>query len=397
VAFQTRNPVHRVHEELTKRAAQEVNGVLLLHPVVGMTKPGDVDHYTRVRTYRALAARYYDADRILLALLPLAMRLAGPREALWHALIRRNYGANYLIVGRHHASPGVDSTGKPFYGPYDAQELVERFGHEFGVRVVPFRELVYLPETGGYEELSRIPAQARTASLSGIQVREEYLNNGKRLPTWFTRPEVAEILSETYPPRHRQGVCLWFTGLSGAGKSTTADVLTVLLMEHGRQVTVLDGDVVRTHLSKGLGFSKEDRDTNIRRIGYVAAEIVRHGGTVVCAAVSPYRATRNDVRNMVGKDHFVEVFVDTPLEVCEARDTKGMYAKARRGEITGFTGIDDPYEAPRHAELTLDTIAHTPEENARLILDYLVRQGFVRGLETPVRNSSSVCPTVPQS
>ncbi len=378
VAFQTRNPLHRVHEELTKRAIEQVDGVLLLHPVVGMTKPGDVDHYTRVRTYKALAQRYYEPGRILLALLPLAMRLAGPREALWHALIRRNYGANYLIVGRDHASPGKDSTGKPFYGPYEAQELVRRFSDELGVGVLCFQELVYLPDEDRYEEVTKIPANARTASISGTQVREEYLNNGRRLPEWFTRPEVAEILSEAYPPRYRQGFCVWFTGLSGAGKSTTAEILTVLLLEHGRQVTLLDGDVVRTHLSKGLGFSKEDRDTNIRRIGFVASEIVRHGGVAVCAAVSPYRATRNEVRNMVGRDRFIEVFVDTPLEVCEQRDTKGMYAKARRGEIKGFTGIDDPYEPPRHPEIRLDTVNHTAEENARLILDYLIKRGFVR-------------------
>jgi sulfate adenylyltransferase len=378
VAFQTRNPLHRVHEELTKRAAKEVDGVLLLHPVVGLTKPGDVDHYTRVRTYKALASSYYEADRILLALLPLAMRLAGPREALWHALIRRNYGANYLIIGRDHASPGVDSTGTPFYGPYDAQELVARYSHELGVGVVPFQELVYLPDEDRYEEVSQLPVRARTASISGTQVREEYLSHGKLLPAWFTRPEVAEILTETYPARHRQGVCIWFTGLSGAGKSTTAEVLTVLLLEQGRQVTVLDGDVVRTHLSKGLGFSQEDRDTNIRRIGFVAAEIVRHGGVVVCAAVSPYRATRSDVRLMIGSERFLEVYVDTPLEVCEQRDAKGMYAKARRGEITGFTGIDDPYEPPEYPEITLDTLQHTPEENARLILEYLQQRGFVR-------------------
>lgn len=378
VAFQTRNPLHRAHEELTKRAAEEKDGVLLLHPVVGLTKPGDVDHYSRVRTYKALADRYYDADRILLSLLPLAMRMAGPREALWHALIRRNYGANHLIVGRDHASPGVDSSGKPFYGPYDAQELVQQFSEELEMGVVPFHELVYLPEQERYEEVSKIPARAATLSLSGTQVRETYLNQGSKLPSWFTRPEVAEILAEAYPARHHQGVCIWLTGLSGAGKSTTAEILTVLLLEHGRQVTLLDGDVVRTHLSKGLGFSKEDRDVNIRRIGFVSSEIVRHGGVVICAAVSPYRATRNDVRNVVGKDRFVEVFVDTPLEVCEQRDTKGMYTKARRGEIKGFTGIDDPYEPPQHAEITLDTVRRAPEENARLILKYLTQQGFVR-------------------
>ena len=376
VAFQTRNPLHRAHEEMTKRAVAEVDGVLLLHPVVGMTKPGDIDHYTRVRTYKILAERYYDPERIVLALLPLAMRMAGPREALWHAIIRRNYGANYLIVGRDHASPGKDSKGQPFYGPYDAQELVKQFSDELGVGVMPFQELAYFPDEG-YRELVGNPDGA-ALTISGTEVREEYLQKGRELPEWFSRPEIARVLSEAYPPRHRQGVCIWFTGLSGAGKSTTAEVLTELLLEHGRQSTLLDGDVVRTHLSKGLGFSKEDRDINIRRIGFVAAEITRHGGIAICAAVSPYRATRNDVRNMIGADRFVEVFVDTPLEVCEQRDTKGIYAQARRGEIKNFTGIDDPYEIPLQPEITLDTVAHAAEQNARLVLRHLVEEGFVR-------------------
>jgi sulfate adenylyltransferase len=378
IAFQTRNPLHRVHEELTKRAIQERDGVLLLHPVVGMTKPGDVDHYTRVRTYKAMVHHYYLSERTLLSLLPLAMRMAGPREALWHALIRRNYGANSLIVGRDHASPGVDSTGHPFYEPYSAQEIVRQHERELGVDMVPFRELVYLPHEERYEEASSMEGDARAFSISGTEVREEYLNKGRKLPAWFTRPEVADILAESYPPKHRQGVCIWFTGLSGAGKSTTAEVLTVLLLENGRQVTLLDGDVVRTNLSKGLGFSKEDRDTNVRRIGFVAAEIVQHGGVVITAAVSPYRATRNDIRTMVGPNSFIEVFVDTPIEVCEQRDVKGMYARARRGEISGFTGIDDPYESPLNPELVLDTILRTPEENAAFILQYLVERGFVR-------------------
>jgi sulfate adenylyltransferase len=379
VAFQTRNPLHRAHEELTRRAVQEIDGVLLLHPVVGMTKPGDIDHYTRVRTYKAFAAEYYDPDRILLSLIPLAMRMAGPREALWHAVIRRNFGANHLIVGRDHASPGIDSQGNPFYGPYDAQELVQRFSEELGVRIVPFRDLVYLPQEDRYEEVTKVPKNVATISLSGSRVRDEYLNQGKRLPEWFTRPGAAEILAESYPPAHQRGVCVWFTGLSGAGKSTTAEVLTVLALEHGRQTTVLDGDVVRTNLSQGLGFSKRDRDINIRRIGFVAAEIVRHGGFVICAAVSPYRATRNDVRNTIGAGNFIEVFVDTPLQVCEQRDTKGMYAKARRGELKDFTGIDDPYEPPINADITIDTVDQTPEQNARIILDHLIRLGFVRG------------------
>lgn len=378
VAFQTRNPLHRAHEELTKRAVEEVNGVLLLHPVVGMTKPGDIDYFTRVRTYQALASKYYDQNRIVLSLLPLAMRMAGPREALWHALIRRNYGANHMIIGRDHASPGNDSTGKPFYAPYAAQELVQSLEEEAGVKVLPFGEFVYLPEEARYEDVRKIGPGAVTAQLSGTQVREWYREGGAELPSWFARPEVSEAIATTYPPRHKQGFCIWFTGLSASGKSTTAEILTVLLQEFGRQVTLLDGDVVRNHLSRGLGFSKEDRDSNIRRIGFVAAEIVKHQGTVICAAVSPYRATRNDVRSMVGGERFVEVFVNTPLEECERRDVKGMYLKARRGEIKNFTGIDDPYEAPVYPELVIDTIANSAEDNARLIVEYLGERGFLK-------------------
>jgi sulfate adenylyltransferase len=377
VAFQTRNPMHRIHEELTKRAAEEVDGSLLIHPVVGMTKPGDVDHYTRVRVYRALVENYYDSSRTLLSLLPLAMRMAGPKEALWHAIIRRNHGANYFIIGRDHAGPGNDSHGRPFYGPYEAQLMLQQYAEELGVQPVEFKELVYLPDEDRYEEQNKIPEGARVFSISGTQVRDEYLAKGKTLPEWFTRKETAEILQQMYPPRHRQGVCIWFTGLSGSGKSTTAEVLTSLLLERGRQVTLLDGDVVRTHLSKGLGFSREDRDTNILRIGFVAGEIARHGGTVICAAISPYRATRNEVRKMVGDERFVEVFVDTPIEVCESRDVKGLYARARRGQITGFTGVDDPYEPPINPEITLDTVNATAEENARRIIQFLEERGFI--------------------
>lgn len=378
VAFQTRNPLHRVHEELTTRAIDRVNGVLLLHPSVGMTKPGDVDHYTRVRTYIALTERYYERDQVLLSLLPLAMRMGGPREAVWHAIIRRNHGANHFVVGRDHAGPGKDSQGNPFHGPYDAQQLAEQHQDEIGVKIVTFEDLAYLPDEDRYEEASQIGPDIRTASISGTQIREDFLNKGRQLPAWFTRPEVAQILAEAYPPMHRKGFCVWFTGLSGAGKTTTAEILMTMMLEYGRQATALDGDVVRTHLSKGLGFSKEDRDTNIRRIGFVASEIVRHGGAVVCAAVSPYRNARDDVRDMVGSEQFIEIFVDTPLDVCEQRDVKGMYAKARRGEIKDFTGIDDPYEAPENPEITLDTVSATPEENARRTLAYLMERGFIR-------------------
>lgn len=376
VAFQTRNPLHRAHEEMTKRAAAAIEGALLLHPVVGMTKPGDIDHFTRVRAYKTFAHRSNDARRTLLALLPLAMRMAGPREALLHAIIRRNYGANHFIVGRDHASPGRDSNGKSFYSASEAQRLFARFAEEIGVKPIVFEEMVYLPDEKRYEEAPKA-AGRKTFSLSGTEVREDYLHRGRALPAWFTRPEIAAILQQAHPPRERQGFCVWFTGLSGAGKSTTAEALTIKLLEHGRQVTILDGDVVRTHLSKGLGFSKEDRDVNIRRIGFVAAEIARHGGGVICAAVSPYRAVRDECRAMFKNDGFIEVFVDTPLSVCEERDAKGMYAQARAGKIKNFTGIDDPYEPPLNAEITIDTTAQTAEENADKILALLIEKGFV--------------------
>jgi sulfate adenylyltransferase len=380
VAFQTRNPLHRIHEELTKRAAAEVKGSLIVHPVVGMTKPGDVDHYTRVRTYKALVDNYYDKKDTMLSLLPLAMRMAGPKEALLHAIIRRNHGANHFIVGRDHAGPGNDSSGKPFYGPYDAQELMKQYESELGVKMIPFEMLVYLPDEARYVEEKDVPKGAKVANISGTQVRDDYLAKGKLLPEWFTRPETAEILREMYPPRHKQGFCIWFTGLSGSGKSATSEVLTTLLLERGREIAILDGDVVRTHLSKGLGFSKEDRDTNILRIGFVAGEIVHAGGGVICAAISPYRATRAEAHKMVG-ENFVEVYMDTPVEVCEQRDVKGLYAKARQamvdGKPMGFTGVDDPYEAPIEPSITLKGFGASPEENAHIIIKYLEDQGYI--------------------
>lgn len=387
VAFQTRNPMHRAHEELTKRAAQSCDGVLLIHPVVGQTNSGDVNRFTRTRCYKVLVDNYYDQRRTILSLLPLAMRLAGPRECVWHAIIRRNFGANHFIVGRDHASPGLNSKGEPFYPPYEAQQLLEQLGPEIGVKLLSYNELLYLPEEDRYEEESKLPANAKTLALSGTMVRDEYLARGARLPVWFTRPEVADVLAESYPARYRQGFCLWFTGLSGAGKSTTAEILAELLAEYGRQVTLLDGDVVRTHLSQGLGFSKEDRDTNILRIGFVAAEIVRHRGVVICAAVSPYRATRNRVRNMVGAENFILTYVDTPLEICEQRDTKGLYAKARQGELKEFTGISDPYEPPENPDLVLTTAAESAEANARKIVELLLARGFL--LPAHLRNDFS--------
>jgi sulfate adenylyltransferase len=312
--------------------------------------------------------------------------MGGPREVLWHAIIRRNHGANHFVVGRDHAGPGKDSNGKPFYGPYEAQEILARHSEEIGVRMVPFDEMIYLADEDRYEQISAVPPTRRVLSISGTEVREKYLAKGESLPEWFTRKETASILAAAYPPLHKQGFCIWFTGLPSAGKSTIADILTVMLMRYGRQVTVLDGDVVRTHLSKGLGFSPEDRDTNILRIGFVASEIVRHNGAAICAAVSPYRATRNQVRGMMREGSFIEAYVSSPVEVCEQRDVKGFYARARAGELKGFTGVDDPYEAPLSPEITLETVEHTPEQNANQIIRYLVDKGFLEDT-TPKTNS----------
>jgi sulfate adenylyltransferase len=377
VAFQTRNPLHRAHEEMIKLALEQVDGVLLMHPVVGLTKPGDVDHHARVRSYSILARRYFDPNRVLLSLLPLAMRFAGPREALWHAIIRRNYGANHFIVGRDHASPGMDEEGRPFYKPEAARKLVESFSEEIGVRVVAFEEFVYVPASGSYKERSSIAGGEEFVSLSGTKARNEFLSRGRRLPEWFMRPEVAGLLQESCPPRFREGICVWFTGLSAAGKSTTAEILTAMLARYGRHVTLLDGDVVRTNLSDGLGFDRAGRDANIRRIGFVASEIVRHGGVAVCAAISPYRETRNAVREMVG-DNFIEVFVSTSLDICRERDPKGMYAKAEAGELENFTGVDDVYEEPSAAEIVIDGAGPTAEENAETIISFLGGRGLLQ-------------------
>ena len=379
VAFQTRNPMHRAHQELTLRAAKEVEASLLIHPVVGMTKPGDVDHYTRVRCYQALLHRY-PRKTALLSLLPLAMRMGGPREAVWHAIIRKNYGCTHLIVGRDHAGPGADSAGKPFYGPYDAQQLLREHEAELGVAMVPFQMMVYVEGSDSYEPVDQVAPGARTLDLSGTELRAR-LAAGKEIPSWFTFPDVVEELRRSHPPRHRQGFTVFFTGLSGSGKSTIANALLVKFLEMGgRPVTLLDGDLVRKHISSELGFSKAHRDVNIRRIGYVASEITKNGGIAVCAPIAPYDAVRKDVRAMIDPvGGFVLVHVDTPVEVCEQRDRKGLYAKARAGIIKEFTGVSDPYEEPADADLAIDTTALTAEEAAQQIVLHLEKEGYVAG------------------
>lgn len=377
VAFQTRNPMHRAHVELTTLAAKQAAANLLIHPTVGMTKPGDIDHFTRVRIYKKLLSRFPEATTTL-SLLPLAMRMAGPREAVWHALIRKNYGVSHFIVGRDHAGPGKDKNGQDFYGPYDAQELVEKYADEIGITVVPFKMMVFVPSEDQYMPIDEVPEGVPYASISGTELRQR-LNDGRSLPEWFTYPEVATELRIRNPERNKQGFTVFFTGLSGSGKSTLANALVIKLLEVGpRRVTLLDGDVVRKNLSSELGFSKEHRDLNIRRIGYVAAEITNHGGVAVCAPIAPYDATRGAVRAQVeANGGFILVHVSTPLEVCETRDRKGLYAKARKGELKEFTGISDPYENPQDADLTIDTSKMSSDEAAQKILLFLEQEGYI--------------------
>jgi sulfate adenylyltransferase len=377
VAFQTRNPMHRAHQELTLRASKQVDANLLIQPSVGMTKPGDLEYYLRVRCYQTLLSKY-PKGTVKLALLPLAMRMAGPREALWHAIIRKNYGCSHLILGRDHAGPGNDEYGKPFYQPYAAQELLVAHQEELGITAVPFNTMVYLEGQDTYVQEGEVPAGARTVNISGTELRRR-LAEGRELPTWFTFEEVARELQRSYPPRHRQGFTVFFTGLSGSGKSTIANVLRAKFLEMGgRPVTLLDGDLVRKHLSSELGFSKEHRDINIRRIGFVASEITKNCGIAICAPIAPYDSIRKEVRAMI-QPHggFVLVHLSTDLATCEARDRKGLYAKARAGLVQQFTGISDPYEVPDDAEAVIDTSDLSAEEAAQQILLFLNRQGYI--------------------
>jgi sulfate adenylyltransferase len=377
VAFQTRNPMHRAHVELTMRAAKQVAANLLIHPSVGMTKPGDVDYFIRTRCYELLLAKYPHGT-VKLSMLPLAMRMGGPREAIWHGLIRKNHGCTHFIVGRDHAGPGKDTDGKPFYGPYEAQELFKKHEAEMGVTMVPFQMMVYLENEDRYVPSDEIPQGAKVLDISGTELRAR-LNEGRDIPAWFTYPEVVMELRRSYPPRNKQGVTIFFTGLSGSGKSTIANALITKFLETGgRPVTLLDGDLVRKNLSSELGFSKEHRDINIRRIGYVASEITKNGGIAICAPIAPYEATRKHVRQLIEPvGGFILVHVATSIDVCEQRDRKGLYAKARAGIVKEFTGISDPYEAPTNAEVVIDTAQLSPEEAAQSIILHLEREGFI--------------------
>ncbi|MEM7722098.1 MAG: bifunctional sulfate adenylyltransferase/adenylylsulfate kinase [Pseudomonadota bacterium] len=378
VAFQTRNPLHRAHQELTFRAAKEAEANLLIHPVVGMTKPGDIDHFTRVRCYEAVLDQY-PAATTTMSLLNLAMRMAGPREAVWHGLIRRNHGCTHMIVGRDHAGPGKNSAGEDFYGPYDAQDLFRAHQDEIGIEMVDFKHMVYVQDRAQYEPADEVEDGATVLNISGTELRRR-LQEGLDIPEWFSFPAVVEELRRTRPPRAKQGFTVFFTGFSGSGKSTIANALMVKLMEMGgRPVTLLDGDIVRKNLSSELGFSKEHRDLNIRRIGYVASEITKNGGIAICAPIAPYAATRRAVREDIESfGAFVEVHVATTIEECEKRDRKGLYKLAREGKIKEFTGISDPYDVPENPELSLDTENVEVDHCAHQVLLKLEQMGLVK-------------------
>ena len=376
IAFQTRNPMHKAHVELTKRALKENNAKLLIHPAVGLTKPGDVNHYTRVRCYENIMNKY-NKDMAALSLLPLAMRMAGPREALWHSIIRKNYGCNYFIVGRDHASPGLNRDKKPFYGPYDAQKILNEHSKELDMNIVPFKQLVYVKEKQSFMGIDEVPNDCTALSVSGTELRN-MLDKGEKIPEWFSYPEVIEELQKQRPALSKRGFTIFFTGLSGSGKSTLANGVLVKLLEEGRRpVTLLDGDIVRTHLSSELGFSKEHRSLNVRRIGFVASEITKNGGIAICAPIAPYQLDRQFNRDMIGPlGGYIEVFVNTPLEVCEQRDVKGLYAKARKGLLKQFTGINDPYEKPENAEIVIDSSDENPEVLVDQILNQIHKMGY---------------------
>ena len=377
VAFQTRNPLHRAHVEMTLRAIKEINANLLIHPVVGMTKPGDVDHYTRVRCYNHVLDKYPDNSAIL-SLLPLAMRMGGPREALWHAIIRKNYGCTHLIVGRDHAGPGNDKDGNPFYGPYDAQELLLKHQAEIGIQMVPFKFLVFLPDQNSYNPIDEVPDGIDYKTVSGSELRK-HLDEGTDIPDWFTYQEVAKELQKSRPPKEERGFTIFFTGLSGSGKSTLANGLLIKLLENGsRPVTLLDGDIVRTHLSSELGFSKEHRSLNVRRIGFVASEITKNKGIAICAPIAPYKKDRRFNRKLISKlGGYIEIYVSTSIDKCEERDVKGLYKLAREGVIKEFTGISDPYEAPENAEIIIDSSGIAPEKLVDQIFHKIKKIGYI--------------------
>lgn len=377
VGFQTRQPIHRPQFEMTIQAMTRAKANLLMLPVTGAPRPGDFDHYTRMRCYQKVAA-HYPPDSYVLNLLPLAMRLAGPREAVLHMIIGKNYGCTHFIIGHQHASPDNTDTGEPFYAYDEATKLSQNLSEELGVETITFEEMVYLPFEDEYRLASDVPEKTDTISFSATDIQKR-IRSGKSIPGWATFPEVTKELQKSYPPPSKQGLTIFCTGLSGAGKSTIARILYSKFLEIGtRPVTLLDGDIVRRNLSSELNFSKEHRDINVKRIGFVASEITKNRGVAICAPIAPYENTRRQIRESI-ETHggFFEVHVATPINECEKRDRKGMYAKARAGLIKDFTGVDDPYEDPSKPELKIDTTNLTPDEAAQEVMLYISQKGFI--------------------
>ncbi|CAG8577931.1 22174_t:CDS:2 [Cetraspora pellucida] len=377
VAFQTRNPMHRAHRELTVRAARIRQANVLIHPAVGLTKPGDVDHYTRVRVYQAIMPKYPNGMATL-SLLPLAMRMGGPREALWHAIIRKNFGATHFIIGRDHAGPGKNSKGKDFYGPYEAQELVAKYKDELKIEVVPFQMMTYIPDSDEYMAIDEVPEGTQTLNISGTELRRR-LRAGAHIPEWFSYPEVVKVLRDTFPPKSKQGFTLFLTGYYNSGKDPISRALQVVLNQQGgRSVSLLLGEIVRHELSSELGFSRKDRDINIARIGFVSAELTKAGAAVIAAPIAPYAEARNHARSLVeAYGGFYLIHVNTPLEYCIQTDRKGIYKKAQSGEIKGFTGVDDPYEKPTDADIVVDLSKQNVNEICHQIVLLLEKDGYI--------------------
>jgi len=377
VAFQTRNPMHRAHRELTVRAARARQANVLIHPVVGLTKPGDIDHFTRVRVYQALMPKYPNGMAVL-GLLGLAMRMGGPREAIWHAIIRKNHGATHFIIGRDHAGPGKNSKGVDFYGPYDAQHAVEKYRSELGIEVVEFQMMTYLPDSDEYKPKDEVAAGVKTLDISGTELRRR-LRVGAPIPEWFSYPEVVKVLRESNPPRPTQGFTIFLTGYTNSGKDAIARALQVTFNQQGgRPVSLLLGETVRSELSSELGFSREDRDRNIARIAFVAAELTKAGAAVIAAPIAPFEAAREEARQVVEKNgNFFLVHVATSLEYSEKTDRRGVYAAARKGKIQNFTGVNDPYETPKKADLTVDCEKQSVRNIVHQIILMLESQGFL--------------------
>ncbi len=379
IGFHTEKPLHCAHKEMILQAARKSGASIFLQPVAGIPSPRDLEHFTMIRCYQAFVSKF-PKNMIMLGLLPFASRKAGPKEALLQALIRKNYGCTHFMIAPDQADPFMhESDGRLFYPPGQAQELVQEYEEEVGIKSVPLIPMVYVEDKAQYLPVSDLSEDMSTKRISSVELRRR-LEFDLDIPEWFSFPEVVQELKKTYPPRHRQGFTIFCTGLSGAGKSTLARVLYVKFMEmRDRPVTLLDGDIVRQHLSSELSFSKEDREINVRRIGFVASEITKNRGIAICAPIAPYEESRRFNRDLISQyGGYIEVYMNTPLQICEQRDRKGIYAKAKQGLIKGFTGVDDPYIPPVSPELVIDTSESTPAEAAQEVLLYLEEQGYIR-------------------